>query len=97
SINLPSFDFTRAIDAEALANRRRELRDSHFASNGWYDLYELLDFGTIPTPEQCSDAPPSQKALALIPNQKSFRKNSVIGHFFKSSKEEFQCLVLKDG
>ncbi|ORZ18219.1 hypothetical protein BCR41DRAFT_395457 [Lobosporangium transversale] len=60
------------------------------------NLYELLDFGTIPTPEQCADTPPSQRVLALIPNQKTLRKNSVIGHFFKSSKEEFQCQVLKD-
>ncbi|KAI1277387.1 hypothetical protein EDD11_001697, partial [Mortierella claussenii] len=45
----------------------------------------------------CVDAPPSQKALAQIPIQKSFRKNSTIGHFYVScSGSDFQCQVKND-
>ncbi|KAG0267697.1 hypothetical protein BG011_000008 [Mortierella polycephala] len=77
--------------------RRSGLRDSHRAPDKWYQLYDILEIGTIPTPEQCADAPPAQKLLAKVPIWKSLRKNSILGHFYASySNTEFQCQVVGD-
>ncbi|KAK3841109.1 MAG: hypothetical protein J3R72DRAFT_510570 [Linnemannia gamsii] len=89
-----SAPFSDPIAAESLDQRRRILRESHIATDSWYRLYESLEIGTLPLPEQCVDAPPSQRLLAKIPNLKSFRKTSALGHFYIShSDTEFRCQV----
>lgn len=83
----------------ALAERRRNLQDSHRAPDAWYQFYEL-PLGTIPTPEQCASAPPSQAALARVPYIKSSRKAKVLGHFYTSQILEgfYVCQAqLEDG
>ncbi|KAI1321725.1 hypothetical protein EDD11_000001 [Mortierella claussenii] len=84
------------LEAEvALQQYRRDVRGSHPATDGWYQLYESLDLGSIPTPAQCVDAPPSQKYLAQVPMERSLRKNSILGHFYSShSISEFVCQVV---
>ncbi|KAF9304759.1 hypothetical protein BG003_001545, partial [Podila horticola] len=78
----------------SLIQRRQALRASHVANNHWYRLYESLEFGTLPFPEECANAPPSQQPLAKIPFLKNSRKKSVLGHFYTSlSETEFQCAV----
>src|SRR5688500_3287744 len=76
----------------ALEGRRRYVRNNHQASDRWYHMYETVELGTIPTPEECADAPPSQRLLAKIPNIKLMRKASTLRHFFSSiSRDECQC------
>jgi hypothetical protein len=82
---------------DPMIQRRNALRASHQANDSWYQLYETLEIGTLPSPEQCANAPPSQKLLATIPNLKSSRKTSTLGHFYSSHSEtEFQCKVKDD-
>ncbi|KAG0197332.1 hypothetical protein BGX28_009169 [Mortierella sp. GBA30] len=78
----------------ALDERRDLLRKTHRAPDIWYQLYEALDVGTIPTPDQCARAPQPYRILAEVPKQKSWRKNSIIGHFYESiSALDYQCKV----
>ncbi|KAI7832848.1 hypothetical protein BC939DRAFT_472419 [Gamsiella multidivaricata] len=73
--------------ANSFEQRRRDVRDSHSAP----------DRCTIPKPEQCDDAPPSQRLLAKVPRPKSSRKSSTLGHFYNSYLDtEFQCQVVND-
>lgn len=82
---------------ESLRQQRLAVRASHIVTDSWYHLYETLELGTIPSPEQCACAPPSQQLLAKIPHQKSFHKGSALGHFFTSpNNTEFQCQVKND-
>ncbi|KAI7827442.1 hypothetical protein BC939DRAFT_491347 [Gamsiella multidivaricata] len=37
--------------ANSLEQRRRDVRNSYSAADGWYRLYESLELGTIPKPE----------------------------------------------
>ncbi|KAI8596976.1 hypothetical protein EDD21DRAFT_407957, partial [Dissophora ornata] len=82
---------------EVLEGRRREIRDAHGATDGWYSLYEKHSLGSLPSPQESELAPPSQRPLAKIPIQQVARKNSVLMHFFAAlSKTEYQCQVVKD-
>jgi hypothetical protein len=51
---------------------------SHSASDSWYELYETLELGTLPLPDQCAAAPPTQQPLAKIPKQKSVCQCKVV-------------------
>ncbi|KAI9237292.1 MAG: hypothetical protein BYD32DRAFT_436720 [Podila humilis] len=91
--SLPSAQDT----VDSLFNRRHVLRASHSASDSWYELYETLELGTLPLPDQCGAAPPTQQPLAKVPKHKSVRKSSILGHFFDTySPTEFQCKVVDD-
>ncbi|KAF9347608.1 hypothetical protein BGX26_000934, partial [Mortierella sp. AD094] len=95
----PSPFVTDTADSEenSLETRRQLVRGSHKAPEGWYELYEYFPLGTIPNPEQCSDAPPTQIMLAKVPKTRTWRKCSLMGHFYKSiSTTLFECQVVRD-
>jgi hypothetical protein len=56
--NAPLFavPYTAFLAANSLEQRWRDVRDSHIALDGWYWLYESLELGIIPKPEQCNNA-----------------------------------------
>ncbi|KAF9425834.1 hypothetical protein BGZ76_003054, partial [Entomortierella beljakovae] len=79
---------------ELLDNRWAKLQDSHAAPDGWYKHYETLKLGSIPSPDECSEAPLSQKLLADVPNQKSLLINNALGNFYISIPRWFKCMVV---
>ncbi|OAQ35778.1 hypothetical protein K457DRAFT_1869927 [Linnemannia elongata AG-77] len=68
---------------------REAVRSSHRATEEWYTLYESMEYGSIPLPDRCADAPPSQKPLTDVPHATSLRKRSVLGHFYTSNDDSF--------
>lgn len=95
---IPEFDDAIAsVDATRPGPSLREaVRSSHRATEEWYMLYEQIEYGSIPAPDKCIDAPPSQKPLADVPHTNSLRKRSVLGHFYTSSDDSFVCCVVTD-
>jgi len=61
---------------------------------GWFEFYEKMDVGTVPSPEECESAPPTQKVLSEIPIRKSVKKTSILGHFYKGVGDKFTCMVM---
>ncbi|KAF9582276.1 hypothetical protein BGW38_000424, partial [Lunasporangiospora selenospora] len=84
-------------DTQRLVERQSTLRGNHRASDPWLRFYETLPVGTIPSPQECDQAPHSQKILAKIPLQKCLRKTSILGHFYGPSvDEDFVCQVVNE-
>lgn len=69
---------------------------THRAAEAWHTLYKL-ELGVIPTPEQCRDAPESQKHLAQVPHIRASRKKCILGHFYMTVGENQQCQVKMEG
>lgn len=63
---------------------REEVRPSHRVTEEWYTLHECTEYGSIPPPAKCADAPPSQQPMIDVPHVSSSRKKSVLGHFYAS-------------
>ncbi|KAF9415432.1 hypothetical protein BGZ94_000091, partial [Podila epigama] len=80
----------------ALEARRKATRSSHRAAQECYALYETLELGTLPTAEECLRAEPKYHCLAKVPIRKSWRKDSVVGHFYASTDAGFVCQVVLD-
>ncbi|KAF9532446.1 hypothetical protein BGW38_010525, partial [Lunasporangiospora selenospora] len=59
-------------------------------------IYRDLELGTIPTPEQCSYAPLSQKALACVPVLRCSRVGSTHAHFFVAVNDTLECRIKSD-
>lgn len=89
-------------DIMTMDQRREQVLLLHDASDRWCELYEKYPIGTIPTPEECKDAPPTQSSLQYIPIQQTSARSPVLGHFFKrvvgdDGKSFFKCQILVNG
>jgi hypothetical protein len=76
--------------------RLLQVKATHGAPEEWYRLYDSTPIGSVPGPADCYAAPPSQQALARIPNIKATRKKSILSHFYSKVEGKFQCQVLDE-